>query len=70
MTVQVLFSMFFAKKTRILMPLSILSMIPKGEGWHYIAVKKLSALLRGISSKHDGYFYCLNSLRLFRTKNT
>ena len=26
-------------------------MIPNGEGWHYIAVKKLSALLIGITSK-------------------
>ena len=25
-------------------------MIPNGEGWHYLAVKKLSALLRGITS--------------------
>ena len=30
----------------------ILSMIPNIEGWHYVAVKKLSALLRGITSKH------------------
>ena len=30
----------------------ILLMIPDGEGWHYLAVKKLSALLRGITSKH------------------
>ena len=27
----------------------ILLMIPNGEGWHYIAVKKLPALLRGIT---------------------
>ena len=27
------------------------SMIPNGEGWHYLAVKKLSALLKGITSK-------------------
>ena len=37
-------------------------MIPKGEkeGWNYIAIKKLLALLRGIASKHYGDFYCLN----------
>ena len=29
----------------------ILSMIPNEEGWHYIAVIKLSALLIGITSK-------------------
>ena len=27
---------------------------------HYLAVKKLSALLRGTTSKHHGDFYCLN----------
>ena len=30
--------------------------------------KKLSALLRGILSKHDGDFYGLNCLHSFRTK--
>ena len=28
-------------------------MIPSGEGWNYLAVKKLSALLRGITSNHS-----------------
>ena len=28
----------------------------ENEGWHYLAVKKLSALLRGITSKHHGDF--------------
>ena len=36
---------------------------------HYLAVKKLSTLLRGITSKHRGNFYCLNCLHSFRTKN-
>ena len=31
--------------------------------------KKLSALLREITSKQVGNFYCLNSLHLSRTKN-
>ena len=31
--------------------------------------KKLSALLKGIISKHDGDFYCLNYLHLCRTEN-
>ena len=46
-------------------------MIPnKGkERWHYLAVKRLSALLHGISSKHNGNFYCLNCLDSFRTEN-
>ena len=35
-------------------------MIPNGEKerkWHYLAVKKLSALLGGINSKDKSYFY-------------
>ena len=44
-------------------------MIPNGEKWHYFAVKKLSALLRGITSKHYGDLYCLNCLHSFRTEN-
>ena len=37
--------------------------------WHYLAVKKLSALLRGITSKHHGDFYCLNCFHSFATEN-
>ena len=34
-------------------------MIPnyEKEGWHHLAVKKLSALLRGITSKHPSDFF-------------
>ena len=46
----------------------ILLMIPNGEKWHYLADKKLSALLRRISSKHQGDFYCLNCLHSFATQ--
>ena len=38
----------------------ILLIIPNGEQWDDLAVKKLSALLRGIISKHHGVFYWLN----------
>ena len=44
-------------------------MITDGEKCHYLAVKKLSALLTGITSKHEGDFYCLNCSRSYRTKN-
>ena len=37
--------------------------------WHYLAVKKLSTLLRGTKSKINGDFYCLNCLQSFRTRN-
>ena len=29
---------------------------------HYLAIKKLSALLKGITSNNNGDFYCLNCL--------
>ena len=47
----------------------ILLMITDGKKWHYLAVKKLSTLLRGITSNHNGGFHCINCLHSFRTKN-
>ena len=35
--------------------------------WHYLALKTLPALFTGITSNHDGDFYCLNCLHPFRT---
>ena len=46
-------------------------MIPNEEKegwWHYLAVKKLSALFYRINSR-KGDFYCLNCLHSFRTEN-
>ena len=37
--------------------------------WHYLAVKSLPALLRGITSNHHGDFYCLNCFHSYRTHN-
>ena len=34
--------------------------ITQGKKSHYLAVTNLSALLQGMSSNHDGDFYCLN----------
>ena len=47
----------------------IILMITDGEKWHYTAVKRLSGLLRGITSNHNGDFYCLNRFRVYTTKN-
>ena len=44
-------------------------MITDGKKWHYLAVKSLSALLRGTTSKHGGEFYCLNCFHSYSTKN-
>ena len=46
----------------------ILLMITDSKNWHYLAVKSLSALLKGITSNHDGDFYCLNCFRSYRTE--
>ena len=35
----------------------ILLMIPNGEGWYHLAVRKLLALLREITLKYDEYFH-------------
>ena len=40
-----------------------------GEKWHYLAVKSLSALFKGITSKHDGDVYCLSCFCSYRTEN-
>ena len=45
-----------------------LLMITDGEKWHYLAVKELPALPRGITSKHVGDFYCFNCFHSCSTK--
>ena len=37
--------------------------------WHYLAVKSLSRLYRGVTSSNHGDFFCLNCLHSFRTQN-
>ena len=47
-----------------------LLMITDGCGnWHYLAIKSIPRLLRGITSTHDGDFYCLNCFHSYRTSN-
>ena len=36
--------------------------------WHYLAVKTISGLLRGITSNHNGDFYCLNCFHSYTTE--
>ena len=43
-------------------------MITNGKKWQYLAVKSLSALLRGITSDHVGDFYCLICFHSYRTE--
>ena len=44
-------------------------MINDGEKRHYLAVKNSSALFKGITSKHEGDFYCLNCFCSYRTES-
>ena len=44
-------------------------MITDCKKWHYLAVKKLPALFKGITSNDDGDFYFLNCLHSFRAKD-
>ena len=37
--------------------------------WHYLAVKSLPALFRGITSKHEGSFYCLICFQSYTKEN-
>ena len=46
-----------------------LLMISNGKKWHYLAVRSLSALLRGITSNHNGDFYCFNCFHSCSTEN-
>ena len=41
----------------------------KNNRLHYLAVKSLSALFRGITSSDKGDFYCLNCFHSYRTLN-
>ena len=47
----------------------ILLIISDGQKWHYLVVKNLSGLLRGITSNHKEDFYRLNCFHSYRTEN-
>ena len=44
-------------------------MITDGEKWHYLVVKNLSGLFKGITSNDYSDLYCLNCFHSYRTKN-
>ena len=48
----------------------ILLMIRDGEKWHYLTVRSLSALVKGITSKHKGDSCFLNCFHSYRTKES
>ena len=48
----------------------ILLMIGDGEKWNYLTVRSLSALLKGVTSKHKDDSYCLNCFHSFASKKS
>ena len=48
---------------------AILLMITDGEKWHYLAVTRLSGLLRGVTGNNNGDFYCSNCFHAHRTRD-
>ena len=48
---------------------AILLMTTDSIKWHYLTVKSVSVLLRGITSNHNEDFYCLNCFHSYSTKN-
>ena len=47
----------------------ILVMIPNGEGWHYLALKKTISIIKRKTVKRHGDFYCLHCLYSFAAEN-
>ena len=47
----------------------LLMITDNNKKWHYLAVKSLSVLLRGVTSTNNEDFYCLNCLHSYRTEN-
>ena len=44
-------------------------MITNGKKYHYLTIKSISLLLRGITLNNHGDFYCLNCLHSYHTNN-
>ena len=48
-----------------------LLMITDGTGkWHYLAIKSIAALLRGVTSTDNGDIYCFNCFHSYRSLDT
>ena len=57
----------YQHKTKSVKKQVIFLVIPNAKERDYLALKKLSPVLREITSKHDGDFCCLNFLHSFKT---
>ena len=59
----------FQNITQIVKNKLLLSLFQTGERWHYLLLRKLLMIIRGIASKINDDFYCLSCLHSFRTKD-
>ena len=48
---------------------NLLMIADENKNWHYLAVKRKSGLLRGITTRHNGDFYCLSCFYSYKTEN-
>ena len=48
---------------------NLLMIADENNNWHYLAVTRMSGLLRGTTSRHNGDFYCLNCFHSYSTGN-
>ena len=48
--------------------MNLLMITDETNKWHYLAVKIIPWLLRGITSNHNGDFYCLNCFHPYTTE--
>ena len=55
----------YKRKKRV----NLLLITDENNRWHYLTVKSLLTLFRGITSSHNGDFYCLNFFHSYRTLN-
>ena len=47
---------------------NLLMITDRTSNWHYLAIKSIPGLLRGMTSNHNGDFYCLNCFHPYTTE--
>ena len=48
---------------------NLLMIADENNNWRYLAVTRISGLFRGIISRHNGDFYCINRFHSYSTEN-
>ena len=47
---------------------TLLMITEDGKNWHYVSVKNVKGLYRGVFSNNHGDFYCMNCVHTYRTR--